>query len=57
MGRIANLLIEKLSRIYCHNCKNNDDEDKCEGCNRKSMKWQLSQEEAESIEKEIDDIK
>ena len=31
-----------LSHIYCHNCKHDNDEDICDDCHRKNIKWQPS---------------
>ena len=59
---ISEMLHEKLSYIYCHNCSSNtldedDDGYNCDYCCRKSMGWELSKftadELAELILKEI----
>lgn len=39
----------ELCAIYCYNCANNLDEDKCGDCHRKYMNWQPSYELLEGI--------
>ena len=48
---IKELLYEKLSYIYCDNCRG--DESACDECIRKQMGWQASDSFCESIAKEI----
>jgi hypothetical protein len=56
MGKVADLLVSELNYIYCHNCANQDNEDECDGCNRKSMNWELGQQTAEQIEAKIKEL-
>lgn len=45
-------LMNELSRVYCHNCKGNDnnaESDFCDDCHRKYMNWEISRNTAERI--------
>lgn len=53
---IESIIEEELSYIYCHNCKYNDNEEKCDDCNRKKMEWSISKETAISIANKIRDM-
>ena len=50
--KIKNILVQELDRVYCDNC-GAEDEDQCEGCNRKSMNWTLSESAASDIADKI----
>ena len=42
-------ICEALGYAYCDNCANQGDEDACEDCHRKYMKWSVSRECVERI--------
>lgn len=46
---IVEFLFEHFSSVYCNNCEYNDSEYNCDYCNRKSMGWALSKNDAERI--------
>lgn len=50
---IVDILLSYLSYVYCHNCENDLDDDKCGDCHRKYMNWRLSHGCAEEIANEI----
>lgn len=53
--KIANIIYNALSYMYCDNCRcafeiSKDDPDwSCDGCNRKNNGWGISMAEAERI--------
>ncbi|MDM8548300.1 hypothetical protein QUF61_17550 [Candidatus Venteria ishoeyi] len=47
------ILTSSLSNIYCDSCKNDGDDDRCDGCNRKAMGWEPAEWFIESMAKEI----
>ena len=51
--KVKEYLVEFLSSVYCDTCANQDDENKCDYCHRKSMNWALSEQTAETMAKEI----
>ena len=46
---IRRLLLKSFTHIYCDTCDNVGQEDICEQCSRKEMKWELSTKEAELL--------
>ena len=55
-NKIADIIEESLEYIYCHNCKHKDtDDETCDYCNRKSMGWEISHDEAMKIANKICD--
>ena len=49
---ISNLLYEQLNSVYCDNCRgdfNDDGNDYCEYCHRKSMNQGISKGEADRL--------
>ena len=51
--KIANIIYDELSYIYCFNCRNEDDDDSCEVCYRKYMNWAIGKSTAEEIADKI----
>ena len=56
MGKIADIIYEELSYMYCDNCRYQeysediDGTDHCECCHRKYSGWAVSRDVAEAIE-------
>ena len=50
---IVDILLSHLSYVYCDNCDNGSDWDKCDDCHRKYMNWKLSHYCAEKMADEI----
>ncbi len=51
--KIKDILKNELSYIYCHNCKNNGNDNVCDYCHRKSMSWEISDSCADKIADKI----
>lgn len=56
VNKVKELIFDRLDLIYCHNCRFRDYDLQCEECNRKSMNWEISEDAAESLAKEIYEI-
>lgn len=46
---IVEFLFENFGSVYCDNCEHNITGYNCDYCNRKSMGWALSKNEAKRI--------
>lgn len=57
MKEIVKKVYERLSSVYCDSCRNYGDDETCEWCDRKSMNWGISESEAESIVKMVEEEK
>ena len=44
-----NAIYEEFSYIYCNNCEKELDEDLCEDCHRKYMRWSASKKTIERV--------
>ena len=40
---------DEFRTVYCYNCANQESEDQCEWCHRKSMGWSVSRDTVERI--------
>lgn len=52
-SQIAKIIYDELNYIYCFNCRYDNVRDNCDDCSRKSMGWEISQEEANKIADKI----
>ena len=53
LDTISKIIEDEVCYAYCNNCKYNMDDERCEGCHRKYMNWQLSHESAVGIAEKI----
>ena len=53
--KVAELLMESFSSVYCDTCRNNDSSE-CDYCHRKAMSWAISEEAAYKIARDIQEI-
>lgn len=53
--KLKQYLMDFLSDVYCDTCARREAED-CDDCHRKSMRWRLSEETADTMVKEITNI-
>jgi len=51
--KIADIIYNEFSYVYCYNCRNVECEDICDYCNRKSMGWEVSRATAEDLANKI----
>jgi len=56
--KIRDYLMEELDYVYCTNCKKgrmseSDENWDCDDCHRKSMNWQLSEDRATVMARQI----
>ena len=57
-GAVKEYLLKFLNSVYCDTCANRDSEGShCEDCYRKHMLWELSEQTAETMAKEISELK
>ena len=54
--KILELLYQQLGGIYCDSCEYQDNEEYCEGCHRKYMKWAISKNATDGLAEAIMEI-
>lgn len=48
-SKVVDALRLCLNHVYCNTCEYDSDENVCENCHRKNMRWALSKEAAKEL--------